>query len=106
MGQRIGRIAQSSNEERRRASSMQPWLRTSQVPAKAVRITIPSVGQRPIRPPTWMKSAISMSGTARNRQKEPHGAGLSVGRGGLDRVEHLHMCGACRDTNPFPFREV
>ena len=43
-----------------------PWLRMIVTPATADSSTSASVAQRPIRPPTWMNSAISMIGTTRN----------------------------------------
>ena len=43
-----------------------PWLRMMATPATADSSTSASVGHRPIRPPTWMNSAISMIGTTRN----------------------------------------
>src|SRR3546814_346020 len=46
-------------------SVLRPWARTSAVQAIAVISTASNVGPSPIRPPTWMKSAISITGTAR-----------------------------------------
>lgn len=44
-----------------------PCARSRVTPATAVMTTNASVGHRPSHPPTWMNSAISIRGVARNR---------------------------------------